>query len=90
MHKPPSRSGEAMATTQCPHRPTCGLPGSIGMKAALQVWESFYCEGCFGRCERLKLREAGHEVPARLLPNGRLLDTELEPLPATSRSPQAA
>jgi hypothetical protein len=44
------------------------------MQAALRVWQSFYCEGHYSRCERYKLVESGVEVPARLLPNGRLLD----------------
>jgi hypothetical protein len=46
------------------------------MKEALRVWESFYCEGVFGRCERYKLASAGQAVPDKLLPNGRLLDFE--------------
>ncbi len=44
------------------------------MKAALGVWQSFYCESGFERCERYKLANAGVEVPPRLLPNGRLLE----------------
>ena len=42
------------------------------MREALRVWQSFYCEGMYGRCERFKLAEAGSDVPTRLLPNGRL------------------
>jgi hypothetical protein len=48
------------------------------MRAALQVWQSFYCEGQWARCERHKLRTSGQQVPARLLPNGRLLDDPAE------------
>lgn len=44
------------------------------MEAALRVWQSFYCEGCFTRCERYRLHESGRDVPWRLLPNGRLLE----------------
>jgi hypothetical protein len=44
------------------------------MRAALQVWQSFYCEGQYARCERYKLHLSGQAVPTRLLPNGRLLD----------------
>jgi hypothetical protein len=58
----------------CPHTERCAIRQSIGMKAALGVWQSFYCEGGFQRCERFKLATAGLEVPARLLPNGRLLE----------------
>jgi len=56
----------------CPNLERCSLPQSIGMTAALAVWHSFYCESGFERCERYKLACAGAEVPARLLPNGRL------------------
>lgn len=58
----------------CPYTGSCSLRQSIGMKAALGVWQSFYCESGFERCERYKLASAGVDVPARLLPNGRLLD----------------
>ncbi|HET6437700.1 MAG TPA: hypothetical protein VFG59_06550 [Anaeromyxobacter sp.] len=52
----------------------CALRQSIGMKAAMDVWQSFYCESNYERCERFKLYGAGSEVPARLLPTGRLLE----------------
>lgn len=58
----------------CPHMQRCSLQQSIGMKAALGVWQSFYCEGGHDRCERYKVACAGLEVPARLLPNGKLLE----------------
>jgi len=54
------------------------------------VWQSFYCEGCFGRCERFKLSESGRAVPERLLPNGRLLDNPNEFAAVKSRTEQAA
>jgi hypothetical protein len=60
------------------------------MTAALRVWQSFYCEGCFGRCERYKLSSSGRPVPERLLPNGRLLDLSSEASVATSRNDRAA
>ena len=58
----------------CPTTDSCGLQQHIGMREALRVWQSFYCEGCFARCERYKRSAAGVDVPPRLLPNGRLLD----------------
>jgi len=79
-----------MANMACPQAEKCELQKSIGMRAALKVWQSFYCEGCFGRCERFKLSESGRTVPARLLPNGRLLDNPNEFASVTSRSEQAA
>ncbi len=58
----------------CPHTATCALHQSISMREALRVWQSFYCEGAFARCERFKLATAGREIPEKLLPNGRLQD----------------
>ncbi len=79
-----------MQTKACSHQAECDLHKSIGMTAALRVWQSFYCEGCFSRCERYKLQESGRPVPARLLPNGRLLDSATELAQVTSRNEQAA
>ena len=58
----------------CPHMERCSLHQAIGMKAALGVWQSFYCDSGYQRCERYKLAASGIDVPARLLPNGRLLE----------------
>lgn len=58
----------------CPKLLDCGLHRSISMKEALRVWQTFYCEGSFARCERYKLASAGLPVPESLLPNGRLVD----------------
>jgi hypothetical protein len=53
------------------------------MREALRVWQSFYCEGAFARCERYKLATAGRSIPDKLLPNGRLQDPfDDEPLAA--------
>lgn len=79
-----------MAPKACPYQAGCGLHRSIGMTAALRVWQSFYCEGCFTRCERYKLAEGGRPVPERLLPNGRLLDGAGELGGVTSRNERAA
>ena len=49
------------------------------MREALRVWQSFYCEGAFTRCERYKLATGGRAIPEKLLPNGRLLDSPVEP-----------
>jgi hypothetical protein len=58
----------------CPHMERCSILQAIGMKAALGVWQSFYCDSGYSRCERYKLVNSGIDVPARLLPNGRLLE----------------
>jgi hypothetical protein len=63
----------------CPHIATCALHQSISMREALRVWQSFYCEGAFTRCERYKLATGGRAIPEKLLPNGRLLDSPVEP-----------
>jgi hypothetical protein len=57
----------------CPRLSACGIARRVSTNA-LRVWQSFYCEGCFDRCERFKLAEAGVEVPETLLPNGRLVE----------------
>ena len=65
----------------CPHIATCALHQSISMREALRVWQSFYCEGAYVRCERYKLATAGREIPEKLLPNGRLQDLLEQPAP---------
>jgi hypothetical protein len=58
----------------CPHTASCALTRNISMREALRVWQSFYCEGAFPRCERYKLATSGRAIPDKLLPNGRLQD----------------
>lgn len=58
----------------CPHKTRCGLQRSIPGREALRVWESFYCEGAFLRCERYKLVLLGGGAPDGLLPNGRIVE----------------
>jgi hypothetical protein len=58
----------------CPELLQCGLHRNFSMKEALRVWQSFYCEGVYERCERYKLSAAGRAVPEKLLPNGRLVE----------------
>lgn len=57
----------------CPELLQCGFHRNVSMKEALRVWQSFYCEGAFHRCERYKLVTSGLAVPEKLLPNGRLV-----------------
>ncbi len=47
------------------------------MREALRVWQGFYCDGEYVRCERYKLASAGCEIPDGLLPNGRLQDVSV-------------
>jgi hypothetical protein len=74
----------------CPHKSDCGLHQNISMKEALRVWQSFYCEGSFSRCERFKLATAGMSVPIRLLPNGRLQDLQEQPIAAPMPAPMSS
>ncbi len=67
----------------CPHVASCALARNVSMREALRVWQSFYCEGAFARCERYKLAKAGRAIPDRLLPNGRLQDP-FEDAPVTA------
>ncbi len=66
----------------CPHTTSCALARNIPMREALRVWQSFYCEGAYARCERYKLATAGRDIPETLLPNGRLQDRFEELAPA--------
>ncbi|HET8539482.1 MAG TPA: hypothetical protein VFL83_06390 [Anaeromyxobacter sp.] len=68
----------------CPHASSCALSRNISMREALRVWQSFYCEGAFVRCERYKLATLGRAIPDKLLPNGRLQDTEEVPAPVSA------
>jgi len=72
----------------CPLQSECGLHANISMKEALRVWQSFYCESSYARCERFKLASAGMSVPVRLLPNGRLQDAQEQPLATPSPEPE--
>lgn len=71
----------------CPHVERCHLRQAIGMQSALGVWQSFYCEGGHDRCERFKLVTSGLDVPARLLPNGKLLEGQEAMVVASAKGP---
>ncbi len=66
----------------CARVSTCPLFKQFSMKSSLRVWQSYYCEGGFDRCERWKLASSGRPVPASLLPNGRSLEVPLEQVEA--------
>jgi hypothetical protein len=70
----------------CSFAERCALRQAVGMQASLDVWKSFYCEGAYHRCERHKLATSGLEVPARLLPNGRLLEGPEAMIAAAARA----
>ncbi len=64
----------------CARVSSCPLFKAFAMKSSLKVWQAYYCEGDWGRCERFKLVSAGKQVPVNLLPNGRTLDVPLDQL----------
>ena len=66
----------------CARVATCPLFKAFSMKSSLKVWQSYYCEGSFERCERWKLVASGKPVPAALLPNGRMIEVPMEQLEA--------
>ena len=66
----------------CARIATCPLFKQFSIKSSLKVWQSYFCEGDFDRCERWKRVAAGQPVPPQLLPNGRMLDVPVEQLQA--------
>jgi len=62
----------------CARVGSCPLFGLFTIKASLAIWKARYCEGEFGRCERLKLAQELKPVPVNLLPNGKLLSVALD------------
>jgi hypothetical protein len=66
----------------CPRVGGCPLFARFSMKSSLRVWQAYYCEGDFDRCERYALVKQSRPVPANLLPNGRMLEVPVEQLEA--------
>ena len=64
----------------CARIAACPLFKQFSLKSSLRVWQSYYCEGDFTRCERFKLASASAPVPKNLLPNGKVLELPLERL----------
>ena len=64
----------------CARITTCPLFKAFSMKSSLKVWQAYYCEGDFNRCERWKLVSTGQLPALNLLPNGRTIDIPLEQL----------
>jgi len=64
----------------CARVGACPLFKQFAMKSSLRVWQAYYCEGDWSRCQRWKLVAAGMPVPMNLLPNGRMLEVPMEQL----------
>lgn len=74
---PPNPSPDASDRStkpRCSHIPTCELFPRFGLRSALKVWQTFYCEGSYEACARYRQALTGKPVPPNLLPNGRELD----------------
>jgi hypothetical protein len=61
----------------CSHVPSCDLFPKFGIRSALRVWQTFYCEAEFEQCARYRLTAEGRPVPPTLLPNGKELDPRI-------------
>jgi len=68
--------------SSCPRVAACPLFARFKVKSSLKVWQAFFCEGAYDRCERYRLAVQGQQVALNLLPNGRLLEVPLEQLEA--------
>ena len=64
----------------CPRVTTCPLFAQFQVRSSLKVWQAFFCEGDYSRCERYRLAVQGHVVAPNLLPNGRWLEVPLDQL----------
>ncbi len=60
--------------TECEFLATCPVFAKCTTGAIKEVFNIKYCKGSqLENCERRKLKKAGSEVPATLLPNGKHL-----------------
>lgn len=73
----------------CTHKDSCALFPVISLNSALQIWQTFYCDGKHETCLRFQRSAQGQKVPANLLPNGKLLDLAAGILPASQANPAA-
>ena len=62
-----------MTNPECPLIVKCPLYAQFHMESTKDSIVILYCRGDFGKCERKKLRDAGKDVPLKLMPNGKLL-----------------
>jgi len=67
--------GTAVTGTCCPRKEACPMVGRFVLQATMRVWQLRYCDADYSMCERFRLRCAGKEVPADMLPNGKRMGT---------------
>ncbi len=70
--------------SSCSRMKTCPLFRAFSIKSSMKVWQTYYCQNEFERCERWRLAHSGKPVPANLLPNGRTLSVPSDPFDAKS------
>jgi hypothetical protein len=58
----------------CPQKSACELFPLISGSGALNIWQSYYCDGNFEGCKRYQSTLDGEKIPITLLPNGKTLD----------------
>jgi hypothetical protein len=59
--------------SDCKYLADCPVFARFTNAGAGAVWVELFCRNDFVACERLKLRQAGAQVPETLLPNGTYL-----------------
>lgn len=71
----------------CSHKTSCGMFPVISLSSALQIWQTFYCDGDYKNCQRYLRSIAGEPVASTLLPNGKTLELDAVTLPRGNRAP---
>jgi len=64
----------------CSQSQSCPFVRLFSGKASLRIWSQSYCEGLWSECARYHVISAGGVPPSTLLPNGRSLDHQDEPV----------
>lgn len=71
----------------CSHKKSCAMFPIISLSSALQIWQTFYCDGDYKNCQRYLRSIAGEPVASTLLPNGKTLELNSTTTPRTDRAP---
>ena len=70
----------------CSHKKSCGMFPVISLSSALQIWQTFYCDGDYKNCQRYLRSIAGEPVASTLLPNGKTLELNSTAVPRIDRT----
>lgn len=71
----------------CSHKKSCAMFPVISLSSALQIWQTFYCDGDYKNCQRYLRSIAGEPVASTLLPNGKTLELNSTTAPRVDRAP---